>query len=583
MKPESFIKYLTNKFIILFSIHVILTTMFERYSRKLAVETAGIRPMYPACINVWITDIGNYRYPFEKIVECPAQYGKTDPTCPLLNKGLSSKSPVLSVTNSLNSITVKLILHTQMSVHPLAIFYVWIKSLHFLSNGQFGLDWSTLNNVNASAQTIRDTMAYGQLIDAAAGIMREDSDIKNDTKLTDDIIDLIAFEIFLAHAITYSDDGGTFGEHKMTIEDIEKEINLCSWSWGPFLTLFACQIPNGDQIINNDNNNINNLSSKCKTTITNYLGWLVVRSYGMKTVDAYREAHLKFEEVITGVSTATPRNQTCSRFVNEVYEFATVGEYAKHYFPEAAKTQLNMLMHEIIEAFEIKLKEITWMDPVTKTKALEKAKHVIHFIAYPDWVLSNENVDKFYKELVNNIDSKQEFIAKSLQYYTFLKRKRKPCSSRRRNVPAGMIYHKILWLLGETGTMPINYGSIGTIMGHELTHGFDDTGRKFDEMGNLKNWWENKTLNEYKDKAECFIKEYSNIFDKQAGLHINGELTLGENIADNGGIRRAFTAYKQHMNTSSVNYRLPGLEQYSSDQLFFLGYSNVSIIAVLIN
>ncbi|XP_017489884.1 PREDICTED: neprilysin-11-like, partial [Rhagoletis zephyria] len=115
----------------------------------------------------------------------------------------------------------------------------------------------------------------------------------------------------------------------------------------------------------------------------------------------------------------------------------------------------------------------------------------------------------------------------------------------------------------------LNYGVIGSFIGHEITHGFDDTGRKFDAVGNLHNWWSNASEAGYLTRAQCFVKQYGDIVEPETGLHLNGKNGLGENIADNGGAHVSFEAFKaRHLRSPSA--RLAALPQYTPEQLFFL-------------
>jgi putative endopeptidase len=119
----------------------------------------------------------------------------------------------------------------------------------------------------------------------------------------------------------------------------------------------------------------------------------------------------------------------------------------------------------------------------------------------------------------------------------------------------------------------VNYGAIGSIMGHELTHGFDDQGRQFDAQGNLRNWWTPEDAAEFEKRAECFIKEYS-AFTPVEGVHLNGKLTLGENTADNGGLRIAWMALLDTLAAEgkSINDKIDG---YTEAQRYFLSFGQV--------
>ncbi|XP_055908210.1 neprilysin-1-like, partial [Eupeodes corollae] len=129
-----------------------------------------------------------------------------------------------------------------------------------------------------------------------------------------------------------------------------------------------------------------------------------------------------------------------------------------------------------------------------------------------------------------------------------------------------------LILIDKNLTRALNYGAIGTVLGHELMHGFDDSGRMFDRTGNMRQWWSNKTIDEYINRTQCFVEQYSQYQLLDIGEYVDGELTLGENIADNGGMREAFYAYQKYVEKSGKEDRLPGMENYSHEQLFFISF-----------
>ncbi|XP_017460895.1 PREDICTED: neprilysin-1-like, partial [Rhagoletis zephyria] len=120
----------------------------------------------------------------------------------------------------------------------------------------------------------------------------------------------------------------------------------------------------------------------------------------------------------------------------------------------------------------------------------------------------------------------------------------------------------------------INHGSIGVVIGHEFTHGLDDQGRQYDEVGNLKNWWTPAAIKAFSERSKCFVEEYGRQVEKSTGLHLNGQNTLGENIADNGGTHESFNAYKAREAASGASPTLADLPKFTSDQLFFLSYAN---------
>ncbi|VDL64667.1 unnamed protein product [Nippostrongylus brasiliensis] len=127
----------------------------------------------------------------------------------------------------------------------------------------------------------------------------------------------------------------------------------------------------------------------------------------------------------------------------------------------------------------------------------------------------------------------------------------------------------------------VNYAAIGLGIGHEITHGYDDLGAQYDDIGNLKVWWEEDTLATFQQKRQCFINQYSRLVEPITQRHVDGRLTIGENIADNGGLRVAYEAYKMRSLREHHVSALPGLSAFTPEQLFFLAYANVGAFTEL--
>ncbi|XP_050041629.2 membrane metallo-endopeptidase-like 1 [Dermacentor andersoni] len=123
----------------------------------------------------------------------------------------------------------------------------------------------------------------------------------------------------------------------------------------------------------------------------------------------------------------------------------------------------------------------------------------------------------------------------------------------------------------------LNFGAIGAVVGHEMTHGYDDKGSQYDADGALKQWWTNETRTEFNNRAQCFVYQYSNITDKTTNMTLNGANAVGENIADNGGLRMAFKAYERLLQDecNGEDTRLPGLTHLSGKKLFFIAQAMV--------
>ncbi|RWS18477.1 neprilysin-like protein [Leptotrombidium deliense] len=131
----------------------------------------------------------------------------------------------------------------------------------------------------------------------------------------------------------------------------------------------------------------------------------------------------------------------------------------------------------------------------------------------------------------------------------------------------------------ESAPIAMNFAGIGFIIGHEITHGFDHRGSTFDEKGKMLNWWKNETREKFEERVECFKQQYSQYTEPVTGKKLNGSLTVGDDIADNGGLKQAYTAYKIYAATTdqSMDLKLPSkMYRFTKDQLFFISYANVS-------
>lgn len=254
--------------------------------------------------------------------------------------------------------------------------------------------------------------------------------------------------------------------------------------------------------------------------------------------------------------------------------------YVKKYFSETAKQRMAEMINNLQKAFEARIKSLDWMSDSTKQRSLTKLHAFIKKIGYPDkW--------KNYDDV--SIDKANFYAnAKSFALHNFkesLGKIGKPVDRGEWDYPAPTVnagYNPV----NNDITFPagilqfpffdvnaddaINYGAIGMAIGHEMTHGFDDQGSQYDDKGNMQNWWTKDDAAKFKAKTGMVVKQY-NAFTVLDGLHVNGELTLGENIADIGGIAIAYDAFKmtkQGQDTTKI-------DGFTPDQRFFLGFAQV--------
>ncbi|KPM02741.1 membrane metallo-endopeptidase-like protein 1-like protein [Sarcoptes scabiei] len=290
-----------------------------------------------------------------------------------------------------------------------------------------------------------------------------------------------------------------------------------------------------------------------KRVLANYLIWRVVMQSFSMLGKRWRELIHDFNSVLTGQTREQPRWETCMASVINSLSIAMSSLYVRHHFKGNSKESALEMVGYIHREFMNMLDQIDWMDPKTKERARAKALSIRSYIGYPQELHNNSKIEEFYEGLTFTKDyfqNVQKLRLWSTDYaFGFLD---KP------NVKGDYL----------------NYGAIGFVIGHEITHGFDDRGRQFDQMGNNVNWWEEETDQRFKKRAQCIIEQYGNYTVPENGLKVNGINTQGENIADNGGIKEAFRAYQSYVRDHGPEPYLPGLN-YTPEQMFWISAASV--------
>jgi len=302
----------------------------------------------------------------------------------------------------------------------------------------------------------------------------------------------------------------------------------------------------------------------------------------------------RFTQKLTGQSVKLPRWKICVGQLTGSLPHAVGSLYVSKYFDQKSKASAQEMVREIKNQFEEMVMNVDWMDYDTKERAREKAKSMVEHIGYPSELTDIRKLNSLYDGLEL---SESEYFENGLKLSLF--RTNYAFSKLRESVnktdwerhgnpavvnafysplensiqfPAGILQGVFF---NSNRPSYLNYGAIGWVIGHEITHGFDDQGRQFDKNGNLVNWWNPNTTRRYMNKAQCMVKQYSNYRVAEAGnLSINGINTLGENIADNGGIKEAYNAYNYWAVSKGEESLLPGLN-FTQRQLFWISAANV--------
>jgi endothelin-converting enzyme/putative endopeptidase len=287
-----------------------------------------------------------------------------------------------------------------------------------------------------------------------------------------------------------------------------------------------------------------------------------------------------YGKYLTGAKEQKPRWKRCVAAVDGDLGEALGKAYVDRTFGAEGKQRTLDMIHRIEAAMDRDLQSLTWMTPETKKKAIDKLHGVTNKIGYPDkWrdysalrIVRGDAIGNSLRSNEFEVNRQLQKIGKPVDRGEWLMTP--PTVNayydpqmNNINFPAGILQPPFF---DKQANDAFNYGAIGAVMGHELTHGFDDEGRQFDAKGNLDDWWTPADAKAFDQREQCLVNEYSS-FDLGGGLHMNGKLTLGENTADNGGIRLAWMA----MLSDLAGRTLPKLAGYSQGQQFFLSFGQM--------
>ena len=368
--------------------------------------------------------------------------------------------------------------------------------------------------------------------------------------------------------------------NKFSLADLSKTTSNLNWQ-----NLLPLMKAGGqDTVLVNSPKFFTELNNLLSTTPVNdlktYLQWNVLKTSAPYLSSAFVDANFAYNQVITGQRVQTPRWQRMSSLTD-----GTVGDrlgqlYVNKHFQPEAQARMQELVSNLVKAYEIRIKNLDWMSDVTKQKALDKLHAFTPKIAYPDKWKTYDGLDinrgTFFENLRN---------AGSWSYTDMISQLGKPVDKSRWGMtpptvnayynpvnneivfPAGILQFPFF---DPNADDAVNYGGIGAVIGHEISHGFDDQGSQYDKDGTLRNWWTDEDRTRFKAKATA-LQEQFDAYTVLDTLHVNGKLTLGENIGDLGGLNAAYEAFKMTKQGQS-NVKIDG---FTPDQRFFLSWAQV--------
>jgi endothelin-converting enzyme/putative endopeptidase len=327
------------------------------------------------------------------------------------------------------------------------------------------------------------------------------------------------------------------------------------------------------------------IATESLSTLQAYLRYSTVRSMANSLNEPFVETNFDFfGKTLSGAQKIQPRWRRCS-----IYADADLGEavgqaYTKKYFPPESKERMLQLVKALETALNQEIDALNWMSPETKAKAHEKLKAQIDKIAYPDQWRDYSSVEVKKDDYAGNVARSSQFeikrrldqAGKPTDRYTWgmtppTVNAYEDASTNTINFPAGILQPPFF----EAEQIDaVNFGGIGMVIGHEIIHGFDDQGRKFDADGNLKDWWTAEDSKNYDERDQCITDEYTQEVP-EAGVKQNGKLSAGEDTADNGGIHIALAALDNTLKAQGKELDSPAPGGLTQLQTFFLSFANI--------
>jgi putative endopeptidase len=311
-----------------------------------------------------------------------------------------------------------------------------------------------------------------------------------------------------------------------------------------------------------------------------YLTWHVVHSKARMLPTPFVDENFNFfAKTLAGVEELRPRWKRCVDMTDSQLGEALGQKYVERAFGGDSKARTLKMVAALEKALGQDIQTLSWMTPATKQQALIKLKGIANKIGYPDRWRDYSGVVVKRDDMMGNWERADQF-----EFHRVLDKIGKPLDRGEWqmtpptvnayydpqmndiNFPAGILQPPFFYRNVDDA---VNFGGIGMVIGHELTHGFDDQGRQFDAHGNLKDWWTKTDAQQFQERAACIADEYSG-FTVAPGVNVNGKLTLGENTADNGGVRIALMAL-----LDTIGNKTEKIEGYTPEQRFFLSFGQI--------
>jgi putative endopeptidase len=369
--------------------------------------------------------------------------------------------------------------------------------------------------------------------------------------------------------------------NKFALKDLA--VKTPAFDWPTTLTKLQVAIPQDSVLVNSPSFFASADSLLNKTPIADwqaYLQWSILRSSAPYLSNPFVNANFEYNQAISGQKVQTPRWQRISTLTDQNIADLLGQLYVEKHFKPAAKARMDDMIKNLVKAYEIRIKALDWMSDATKQKALDKLAAFTPKIGYTTKWRTYDGLVITSTTFLDNVRN-----ANKWQFNEMVKQLGKPVDKTRFGMspptvnasynpvnneitfPAGILQYPFFHPDADDA---INYGAIGAVIGHEISHGFDDSGSQYDKDGTLRNWWTAEDLARFKERAKKLQEQFDS-YTVLDTLHVNGKLTLGENIGDLGGLNAAYEAFKMTNQWKSKKK----IDGFTPDQRFFLSWAQV--------
>jgi len=326
------------------------------------------------------------------------------------------------------------------------------------------------------------------------------------------------------------------------------------------------------------------LQSESLDSLKTYVSWHLLRGAAPWLSQPFVDANFKMRQALTGQAEIQPRWKRCVQLTDDSLGEALGQKYVELTFGADGKQRMLKMVDALETSLDQDIQGLSWMTGDTKKQAKLKLEAIRNKIGYPDAWRDYSSLTVVRGDLLGNYVRANEFESKRqiAKIGKPLDRKEWGMTPPTVNAYYSGNYNEIVFPAGilqppffdKNMDDAVNFGGIGLVIGHELTHGFDDRGRKYDPQGNLRDWWTAEDAKEFEKRVSCIADEYSN-FVAVDDLKLNGRLTLGENTADNGGARVALMALEHMIAEDKTGKAAEKVDGYTPEQRFFLGFGRV--------